>query len=46
MNFDKRVSFIGADREVKVNTPFSSIYICHNILPQQIMFREIDKTNV
>ena len=46
MNFDKRVSFIGADREVKVNTPFSSIYICHNILPKQIMFREIDKTNV
>ena len=46
MNFDKRISFIGADREVKVNTPFSSIYICHNILPQQIMFREIDKTNV
>lgn len=27
MNFDKRVSFIGADREVKVNTPFSSIYM-------------------
>ena len=46
MNFDKRISFIGADREVKVNTPFSSIYICHNILPKQIMFREIDKTNV
>lgn len=46
LNFDKRVSFIGADRQVKVNTPFSSIYICHNILPQQIMFREIDKTDV
>ena len=46
MNFDKRVSFIGEDRQVKVNTPFPSIYICHNILPKQIMFREIDKSNV
>lgn len=45
MYFNKRVSYLKdyADQKPSLNPPFSSVYICHNILPQQIVFEEIDK---
>jgi len=48
MYFDKRISFLESydDIKPKLNPPFSSGYICHNVLPRQIIFEEIDKKNV
>lgn len=45
MYFSKRVSFIKFKDGVRVksNPPFSSIYLCHKILPKQIVFEEIIK---
>lgn len=45
MYFNKRVSYFKnyTDQKPSLNPPFSSVYICHNILPQQIVFEEIDK---
>lgn len=34
------------DVKPKLNPPFSSGYICHNVLPRQIVFEEIDKKNI
>ena len=45
MYFNKRISYFKdyADVKPKLNPPFSSVYICHNILPKQIVFEEIEK---
>lgn len=45
MYFDKRIAYFKSYEEQKpsLNPPFSSVYICHNILPKQIMFEKIDK---
>lgn len=45
MYFDKRISFFRSydDEKPSVNPPFSTAYICHNILPQQIVFEKLDK---
>lgn len=45
MYFNKRIAYFKDYNEQKpsLNPPFSSVYICHNILPKKIMFKEIDK---
>lgn len=45
MYFNKRVSFFKDynDEKPALNPPFSTVYVCHNILPQQIIFEEVDK---
>jgi hypothetical protein len=45
MYFNKRVAYFKDYNEQKpsLNLPFSSVYICHNMLPKKIMFKEIDK---
>jgi hypothetical protein len=47
MYFDKRVSYFKSyeDQKPSLNPPFSSVYICSGILPQQIVFEEINKNN-
>lgn len=34
-----------ADPKPSLNPPFSSVYVCHHILPKQICFAEINKNN-
>ena len=43
MYFNKRISFLTSYTETKPkkHPPFSSVYVCHNILPKQIMFEEL-----
>lgn len=45
MYLNRRVSYFNsfADQTPKLNPPFSSVYLCHKILPKQIMFEEVDK---
>lgn len=45
MYFDKRIAYFKSYDEQKpsLNPPFSSVYVCHNILPKQIVFEKIDK---
>lgn len=45
MYLNKRVSYFKNYEEQKpsLNPPFSSVYICHGILPKQIVFEEIRK---
>lgn len=45
MYFNKRVSYFKdyLDPKPSLNPPFSSVYICSNILPKQIVFEEIQK---
>lgn len=46
MYFNKRIAFF-KDKEDEVTTvspPFSSVYICKDILPQQLIFEEINKS--
>lgn len=42
---NKRVSYFKSydDQKPSINPPFSSIYICHKMLPKQIIFEEIHK---
>lgn len=46
MYMNKRVSYFKSYEEQKpsLNPPFSSVYICHGMLPKQIVFEEIEKT--
>ena len=46
MYMNKRVAYFKDYKEQKpsLNPPFSSVYICHDILPKQIVFEEIDKS--
>lgn len=48
MYFNRRVAYFKCYEELKtsLNPPFSSVYICHNVLPKQIVFEEIDKKNI
>lgn len=48
MYFDKRISYMKSYKENKteLNPPFSSVYICHNMLPEKIIFEEIDKKEI
>lgn len=45
MYFDKRIAYFKSYGEQKpsLNPPFSSVYVCHSILPKQIIFEKIDK---
>jgi hypothetical protein len=45
MYLNKRVSYFKdyADEKPSLNPPFSSVYLCKDILPKQIVFEEIDK---
>lgn len=45
MYFDKRIAYFKSyeDKKTTLNPPFSSVYICHNILPSKIVFEEINK---
>lgn len=48
MYFDKRISYMRdyTSGKTELNPPFSSVYICHNVLPQQIVFEEVNKKNI
>jgi hypothetical protein len=43
--FDKRISYFKdyKDEKPSLNPPFSSVYLCHNILDKQIVFENINK---
>lgn len=45
MYFNKRISYFESyeDQRPKLNPPFSSVYLCKNILPKQIIFEEVCK---
>jgi hypothetical protein len=42
---NRRVAYFRSYAEPKpaLNPPFSSVYICHKVLPEKIMFEEVDK---
>ena len=48
MYFNRRVSYLRdpEDEKPALNPPFSSVYICHKMLPEKIVFTEIDKKRV
>jgi hypothetical protein len=45
MYFNKRISYFKdyEDQKPSLNPPFSSVYLCHKILPYQIIFETIKK---
>jgi len=45
MYMDKRISYFKdyAEQKPSLNPPFSSVYLCSKVLPQQIVFEEIYK---
>jgi hypothetical protein len=45
MYFNKRIAYFKNYDEQKpsLNPPFSSVYVCHKMLPKQIVFEEINK---
>lgn len=45
MYFNKRVSYLKSydDAKPELNPPFSSVYLCHKMLPRTIVFEEIKK---
>ena len=47
MYMNRRVSYFKSfeDQKPSLNPPFSSVYICSNILPEKIVFEEINKNN-
>ena len=46
MYLNRRVAYFKSYVEQKpsLNPPFSSVYVCHGMLPKQIVFEEIKKT--
>lgn len=48
MYFNKRIAYFKDFDEQKpsLNPPFSSVYICHNVLPRQIVFEELKKSKI
>jgi len=48
MYFNRRISYMKdySSNKLELNPPFSSVYVCHNILPQQIVFEEINKKDI
>lgn len=45
MDMNKRISYFKdyAEQKPSLNPPFSSVYVCKDILPKQIVFEEVDK---
>ena len=45
MYLDKRVSFLKSweDSLPSLNPPFSTVYLCQNVLPEKIVFEKIYK---
>ena len=45
MYFNKRISYFKdyQDQKPSLNPPFSSVYLCHKILPKQIIFETLNK---
>jgi CRISPR/Cas system-associated protein Csx1 len=45
MYLNKRVAYFQnyTDKKPSLNPPFSSVYVCHGILPQPVVFEEIKK---
>lgn len=45
MYFDKRIAYFKdySEQKPSLNPPFSSVYICHKILPKQIVFERLTK---
>lgn len=45
MYLNRRVSYFKDYKDAKpsLNPPFSSVYVCHKVLPKQIIFEEIHK---
>ena len=45
MYFDKRVSYLKSytDQKTSLNPPFSSVYVCKDMLPKQIVFETLVK---
>lgn len=45
MYLSRRVAYFKDYTEQKpsLNPPFSSVYVCHNVLPEKIVFEEIKK---
>lgn len=46
MYFDKRIAYFKdyAEQKPSLNPPFSSVYVCHKMLPKQIVFERIDRS--
>ena len=45
MYFDKRIAYFKSYEEQKpsLNPPFSSVYVCKDMLPKQIVFEKVNK---
>ena len=45
MYFDKRISYFKSydDQKPSLNPPFSSVYVCRDMLPKQIVFEKVNK---
>lgn len=45
MYMNKRVAYFKdyAERKPSLNPPFSSVYVCHGMLPKTIVFEQIEK---
>lgn len=45
MYMNKRIAYFKdyAEQKPSLNPPFSSVYVCHKMLPRQIVFEEIQK---
>lgn len=45
MYMNKRISYFKdyAEQKPSLNPPFSSVYVCKDILPKQIVFEEVDR---
>ena len=45
MYVNKRIAYFKSydDEKPSLNPPFSSVYVCHNMLPKQIVFEEVNK---
>lgn len=45
MYFNRRISYLRnySDEKPAINPPFSSVYVCSGILPQKIVFEELDR---
>jgi hypothetical protein len=45
MYMDKRISYFTdySEQKPSLNPPFSSVYVCHKLLPKQIVFERVEK---
>jgi hypothetical protein len=45
MYFNRRVAYFQSYQDPKpsLNPPFSSVYVCHRMLPEKMVFEEIEK---